>query len=273
MHTHIRSYKYLWYVYTCVLVCCIRWTVYSCSYWLISLSNLSSMSALKQINEVSSVPRHSQHSMQNTLYLQTCDSLLLQHCQLTRMWILTPFFWVELYLFAFIGSLGHILIQSGRRLSIWCPQVDAEGDAWVAGYTDSSRLDGHDNAGGRDVFLMKFNAQGVHQWTRVHGGKGSDMAQALQADWVRRLGNIFHGAKLLDSLLGSMICRSTCCGFLLFWGDSVSHENLSDVFRLNRLIVAVDRFSHFNMVFGTCWYFFFFSGLPTIYLYIYVIRI
>lgn len=91
MHTHIRSYKYLWYVYTCVLVCCIRWTVYSCSYWLISLSNLSSMSALKQINEVSSVPRHSQHSMQNTLYLQTCDSLLLQHCQLTRMWILTPF--------------------------------------------------------------------------------------------------------------------------------------------------------------------------------------
>ncbi|CAL1137452.1 unnamed protein product [Cladocopium goreaui] len=95
-------------------------------------------------------------------------------------------------------------------------QVDAEGDAWVAGYTDSSRLDGHDNAGGRDVFLMKFNAQGVHQWTRVHGGKGSDMAQALQADWVRRLGNIFHGAKLLDSLLGSMICRSTCCGFLLF---------------------------------------------------------
>ena len=196
MHTHIRSYKYLWYVYTCVLVFCIRWTVYSCSYWLIFLSNFSSMSVLKQINEVSSVPRHNQHSMQNTLYLQTCDSLLLQHCQLTRMWFLTQFFWVELYLFAFIGSLGHILIQSSRRLSIWCPQVDAEGDAWVAGYTFSSRLDGHDNAGANDIFLMKFNAQGAHQWTRVHGGIDWDYAQALQAlqaDWVRRLGNIFHG--------------------------------------------------------------------------------
>eukprot|EP00435_Cladocopium_sp_Y103_P048372 s939_g14.t1 len=61
-------------------------------------------------------------------------------------------------------------------------QVNAEGDAWLAGYTESSVLDGHSNAGIDDMFLMKFNAHGVHQWTRVHGGVGRDKAFALQVD-------------------------------------------------------------------------------------------
>ncbi|CAK9065686.1 unnamed protein product [Durusdinium trenchii] len=37
-------------------------------------------------------------------------------------------------------------------------QVDASGNAWVAGDTRSS-LDGNTNAGGSDVFLMKFQAR------------------------------------------------------------------------------------------------------------------
>ncbi|CAL1134504.1 unnamed protein product [Cladocopium goreaui] len=69
-------------------------------------------------------------------------------------------------------------------------QVDDVGNAWVAGSTYSS-LDGHANAGGADIFLMKFDAQGVHQWTRQRGGKGSDHARALQADGVRLRFRIF----------------------------------------------------------------------------------
>ena len=64
-------------------------------------------------------------------------------------------------------------------------QVDAVGNAWVAGYTGSS-LDGNRNAGEWDIFLMKFDSQGVHLWTRQRGGESDDYAWALQADGVRR---------------------------------------------------------------------------------------
>eukprot|EP00435_Cladocopium_sp_Y103_P057070 s939_g19.t1 len=60
-------------------------------------------------------------------------------------------------------------------------QVDVNGHAWVAGSTESS-LDGHSNAGGRDIFLMNFDGEGVHQWTKQRGGEGSDLADALQVD-------------------------------------------------------------------------------------------
>jgi len=78
---------------------------------------------------------------------------------------------------------------------MWCDadqlaQVDDVGNAWVAGSTFGS-LDGHTNAGSRDMFLMKFDAQGVHQWTRQRGGEDFDLAQALQADGVRSCFRIF----------------------------------------------------------------------------------
>ena len=79
-------------------------------------------------------------------------------------------------------------------------QVDAVGNAWVAGYTDGS-LDGNSNMGGYDVFLMKLDSQGVHLWTRQRGGESHDCAYALQADWVRLRFRIFfmeekHGTTL-----------------------------------------------------------------------------
>eukprot|EP00435_Cladocopium_sp_Y103_P017238 s787_g4.t1 len=78
-------------------------------------------------------------------------------------------------------------------------QVDADGNAWVAGYTESS-LDGHTNAGSRDIFLMRFDAQGVHQWTRQRGGEKEDYAQALQVDAV---GNAWLAGYTYSSLDGN----------------------------------------------------------------------
>ena len=100
------------------------------------------------------------------------------------------------------ASAAHCKAQ----LSIFA-QVDDVGNAWVAGHTESS-LDGHANAGDPDIFLMKFDAQGVHLWTRQRGGKGSDGANALQADGVRLRFRIFsmeekHG-KTLDPLARSI---------------------------------------------------------------------
>ena len=82
-----------------------------------------------------------------------------------------------------------------------CAQVDVNGHAWVAGYTRSS-LDGHSNAGGVDIFIMNFDGEGVHQWTHQRGGKGYDMAFAIQVDWARPPSgsNLFHGGKLQNSL-------------------------------------------------------------------------
>ena len=78
------------------------------------------------------------------------------------------------------ASAAHCKAQ----LSIFA-QVDDVGNAWVAGATRSS-LDGNANAGRSDIFLMKFDAQGVHLWTRLRGGRGWDYAYALQANGVRR---------------------------------------------------------------------------------------
>ena len=131
--------------------------------------------------------------------------------------------------------------------------MDAVGNAWVAGYTYSS-LDGHTNAGGFDVFLMKFDAQGVHLWTRQRGSKSWDKAGALQADGVRLRFRIFsmeekRGKALdLDSLARSMF-RVRWNGITFKWinllGDftrsryliypasrEVSRGSLSDFFRL-----------------------------------------
>ena len=153
------------------------------------------------------------------------------------------------------ASVEHCKAQ----LSIFA-QVDAVGNAWVAGYTDGS-LDGQTSAGGYDVFLMKFDAQGVHQWTRQRGGGGSDYAYALQA--VRRgatsFSNLFHGGKALDSLARSMfrvrwngitVCgsilifvplkgdtpRASRIGIFLKWIDALSLVSLSPSHRWMRLV-------------------------------------
>ena len=100
------------------------------------------------------------------------------------------------------ASVEHCKAQ----LSIFA-QVDNAGNAWVAGGTWSS-LDGHTNAGSDDIFLMKFDAQGVHLWTHQRGGGGYDGARALEADGVRLRFRIFSmeekDGKTLDPLARSM---------------------------------------------------------------------
>ena len=96
-----------------------------------------------------------------------------------------------------MGFLPQFFFQFPRASAAYCKaqlsifaQVDDVGNAWVAGSAFGS-LDGNTNAGRRDIFLMKFDAQGVHQWTRQRGGEGFDYAQALQADGVRSCFRIF----------------------------------------------------------------------------------
>ena len=72
-----------------------------------------------------------------------------------------------------------------RPVLIAFAQVDAAGNAWVAGYTRSA-LDNNPPFGDWDIFLMKFDALGGHLWTRQRGGPGWDDVRALQVGWARR---------------------------------------------------------------------------------------
>ncbi|CAE7041357.1 SRT1 [Symbiodinium sp. CCMP2592] len=77
-------------------------------------------------------------------------------------------------------------------------QLDARGNVLVAGYTRGD-LDGNENAGGKDVFLAKFAADGVWQWTRQRGCVADDDAWDLGTDAA---GNIFLTGETSGALHG-----------------------------------------------------------------------
>jgi FlgD Ig-like domain/Beta-propeller repeat len=63
--------------------------------------------------------------------------------------------------------------------------VDAAGNVFVTGYF-SGTVDfgggGLSSAGGWDIFVAKFNANGVHQWSKRFGSTGNDLAKTVSAD-------------------------------------------------------------------------------------------
>ena len=135
-------------------------------------------------------------------------------------------------------------------------QVDVNGHAWVAGYTGSS-LDGH-SAGGRDILLMKFDGEGVHQWTDQRGGEGDDYAHALQA--VRRgatsFSNLFHGGNI-RTLYGvhvrhhhlNLVAQPVGCLYKVkipvkIWYSDVCGGSLIDVLGLNWIESTSTEWDH-----------------------------
>ncbi len=59
--------------------------------------------------------------------------------------------------------------------------VDNDGNIYVAG-TTSGPLDGQTHFGGEDAFLVKFNVDGVRQWTRQWGSNDMDFGYGLAVD-------------------------------------------------------------------------------------------
>ncbi|MBI5189242.1 MAG: SBBP repeat-containing protein [Nitrospirae bacterium] len=79
--------------------------------------------------------------------------------------------------------------------------VDSSGSVYAAGYTDGS-LDGNTNAGDLDIFVVKYNGDGVKQWTRQMGTQGVDIAYSVSAD---SLGNVYAAGQAdaaLDGCIG-----------------------------------------------------------------------
>jgi len=77
----------------------------------------------------------------------------------------------------------------------WSCATDASGNVYLAGYTEStnnistpSTSHQSTNGGGRDAFLVKFNASGVRQWATYYGGSNTDDGYSCATD---ALGNVY----------------------------------------------------------------------------------
>ena len=73
--------------------------------------------------------------------------------------------------------------QLGSGLNDFAQGVatDPQGNVYVTGYTPGG-LDGNTSAGGQDLFLVKYDAQGARQWTRQFGSSKNDQARGVAAD-------------------------------------------------------------------------------------------
>ena len=101
-----------------------------------------------------------------------------------------------------LDSVGSWLWTQQRGSSLWdyarALRLDAQGNVLVAGYTRGD-LDDNQNAGGKDLFLAKFSADGAWLWTRQKGSARDDDAMDLGTDTS---GNIFLTGETSGALAG-----------------------------------------------------------------------
>jgi chitodextrinase len=84
--------------------------------------------------------------------------------------------------------------------------VDGAGNVYAAGYTDAS-LDGNPSAGGFDVFLTRFDADGPKAWTVQVGTATTDFAHAVAVD--RTTGEVVVVGATSGGLLGNTSAGNT----------------------------------------------------------------
>ncbi len=76
----------------------------------------------------------------------------------------------------FTKELGSSSYDYGQAVA-----TDSSGNVYLTGYT-SGGIDGNTNAGGYDIFVVKYNAAGIKQWTRQLGTSMDDAGQAIATD-------------------------------------------------------------------------------------------
>ena len=73
--------------------------------------------------------------------------------------------------------------QLGTTIDDWAfdVSVDDDGNTYVTGFSWGN-LDGNTNAGGYDIFLVKYDSSGVKQWTRLVGTAAYDEGRGVSVD-------------------------------------------------------------------------------------------
>ena len=75
--------------------------------------------------------------------------------------------------------------------------VDSSGNVYAAGYTMGA-LDGNTNAGGDDLFVVKYNSSGTKQWTQQLGSGGRALGVAVDSS-----GNVYAAGYTYGDLNGN----------------------------------------------------------------------
>jgi hypothetical protein len=78
--------------------------------------------------------------------------------------------------------------------------TDSSDNIYVTGHT-TGNLDGNINAGGYDIFLIKYDATGIKQWTRQIGTSSHDYGEGVATD---SSGNIYVTGDTLGGLDGNI---------------------------------------------------------------------
>ena len=93
----------------------------------------------------------------------------------------------ELDQYVLDASIWTVQLGTGTTDSAQAVSIDNDGNLFLAGYT-SGDLEGNGNAGGLDLFLVKYNSSGDRQWSRQLGTSDNDSAFATATD---SSGNVF----------------------------------------------------------------------------------
>jgi len=64
---------------------------------------------------------------------------------------------------------------------VWGLSVDLSDNIYITGYTDGG-LDGNTNLGSNDAFFIKYNSQGIKQWTKQIGTSLKDYGASIVTD-------------------------------------------------------------------------------------------
>jgi chitodextrinase len=97
------------------------------------------------------------------------------------------------------GWAGTVLIGTSATERGHGIAVDGSGNIYVSGYTTGS-LDGQTNAGGEDIFLVKYDSTGARQWTRLSGTAGNERGESVAVHNVT--GNVYVTGATAGSLDG-----------------------------------------------------------------------
>ncbi len=117
--------------------------------------------------------------------------------------------------------IGSTNVESGRGIAI-----DSNNNIYITGVTMGS-LNGQNNNGGKDIFIIKYSSNGIHQWTKLIGSSLDDWGYAI---------------KILDDSI--FITGYTTGSFLS--GDNNNGEE--DVFIMK---YTTDGIHHWTRIFGS----------------------
>ncbi len=77
----------------------------------------------------------------------------------------------------FVALVGGTASDTASAIAI-----DSSNMVYCAGSAASTTIDGQTSAGGQSILVVKFNIDGVKQWTKLLGGAGSDSATGVAVD-------------------------------------------------------------------------------------------